>query len=173
MKKSAITEMPEYFDRYIKLVEDIDVVEALEKYGINYLQAELPKFEQLADKIYAPAKWTSKDILQHIIDTERIFCYRALRFARHDHTPLQGCDENRDAMNAKANDRELSNIIHEFNHTRQSTIDLFKSFNTQMLLSEGIANDKKISVLAIGFMLAGHFIHHLKVIEEKYYPLIM
>ena len=127
MKKSAITEMPEYFDRYIKLVEDIDVVEALEKYGINYLQAELPKFEQLADKIYAPAKWTSKDILQHIIDTERIFCYRALRFARHDHTPLQGCDENRDAMNAKANDRELSDIIHEFNHTRQSTIDLFKS----------------------------------------------
>ncbi len=173
MKKSDITEMPEYFDKYINLVGDIDVVEALEKYGIEFLKAEFSKFEQLADKIYAPAKWTAKDILQHIIDTERIFCYRALRFARHDHTPLQGCDENMDAMNAKANDRELGDIIEEFNYTRLSTIALFKSFNEKMLLSEGVANDKRVSVLAIGFMLAGHFIHHLKVIEDKYYPLIM
>ena len=114
MKKSDITEMPEYFEKYINLVEDIDVVLALEKYGIEFLKAEFSKFEQLADKIYAPAKWTAKDILQHIIDTERIFCYRALRFARHDHTPLQGCDENMDAMKAKANDRELGDIIEEF-----------------------------------------------------------
>ncbi len=114
MKKSEITEMPDYFDQYINLVEDIDVVEALEKYGIQFLQIELSKFELLADQIYAPAKWTSKDILQHIIDTERIFCYRAHRFARHDHTPLLGCDENMDAMNAKANDRELIDIITEF-----------------------------------------------------------
>ena len=114
MKKSEITEMPDYFDQYINLVEDIDVVEALEKYGIQFLQIELSKFELLADQIYAPAKWTSKDILQHIIDTERIFCYRAHRCARHDHTPLLGCDENMDAMNAKANDRELIDIITEF-----------------------------------------------------------
>lgn len=173
MKKSDITVMPEYFDRYINLVEDVDVITALEKYGIDFLKAEISKFEELADKVYAPAKWTAKDILQHIIDTERLFCYRALRFARQDKTHLPGADENMDAMHAKANDRELMDIVNEFNYTRLSTIALFKSFNNEMLQQDGTANNRKVSVLAIGFMIAGHFVHHLKVIEEKYYPLTM
>jgi len=173
MKKSDISIMPEYFNKYINLVEDIDLLEALEKYGTNLLNSEIKKFEILADKIYAPAKWTTKDILQHIIDTERIYCYRAFRIARHDKTNLAYCDENSDAMNAKANDRELSELMDDFKVTRLATIELFKSFNNNMLLCEGIAANKNLSVLSIGFMIAGHIIHHLKVIEDKYYPLIM
>ncbi|MFM9944674.1 MAG: DinB family protein [Bacteroidia bacterium] len=172
MKKSEIKIMPEYFDRYINLVEDIDMLAALEKYGINYLKAEIPKFEQLGDKIYAPNKWTINDILQHVIDIERIFCYRALRFARHDETPLPGMDENLYASNAIATERKLEDLEAEFNFTRQSSISLFKSFNNEMLKSSGTASNKQISVLALGFMLSGHFIHHFNVIKERYYPLI-
>lgn len=164
--------MPDYFDRYINLVEDIDVIIAIEKYGIPVLQFEAEKIEKLGDKIYASDKWTAKDIIQHITDTERVFAYRALRFARKDPTPLPGFDENNYAKNANANQRKLEDIIKDFNHTRQSTISLFKSFDNEMMLSEGISNNNKISVLAFGFMIAGHFIHHINVIKERYYPLI-
>ena len=172
MKKSEIKVMPEYFDRYINLVEDIDVISALEKFGIPVIQTETNNIEKLGDKIYAPNKWTVKDIIQHITDTERVFAYRALRFARKDLTALSGFDENIYASQARASDRKLEDIINDFDNVRQSSISLFKSFDEEMMLSEGISSNNKISVLAIGFMIAGHFIHHINVIKERYYPLI-
>jgi hypothetical protein len=172
MKKSEIKVMPDYFDRYIHLVDDIDVITALEKYGIKSLEIERKNLELIGNKVYEANKWTIKDILQHIIDNERIFCYRALRFARNDQTKLPGIDENKHAANTTANTRSLNELMEEFNNTRQSSICLFKSFNEEMLLREGTAFNKQISVIALGFMLSGHFIHHLNVIKEKYYPLI-
>lgn len=172
MKKSEIQNLPEYFNLYTNLVENIEIIPALEKYGINYLASEIPKFILLGVKTYAPNKWRIKDILQHIIDTERIFTYRALRFARNDLSILEVCDENTDAQNAHANDRTIEELIAEFNATRLSTILLFKSFNKEMLNESGIVSDKKISVLAIGFVIIGHLLHHLKVVDEKYYPLL-
>jgi len=156
MTKKDIISMPPYFDQYINLVEDSDVIEALQKYNVDY----------------APHKWTVNDILQHVVDNERIFSYRALRFARQDKTPLPGVDENAHAANAKANGRRLEDIISEFDNCRQATVALYKSFDKDQMLSEGIAFNKNISVLAIGYLLSGHLIHHMNVIKERYYPLL-
>ena len=172
MTKSEISFMPEYFDRYINLVEDIELKEALNKYGPEMFLKEKINLENIGDRVYAAGKWTVKDILQHLIDTERIFNYRALRFARNDKTILPGFDENIYADVSDANNRSLDDLLNEYVAVRQSAIALFGSFDKKMLNSEGVCFDKNISVLSIGFVLAGHPLHHLNVIKERYYPLI-
>jgi hypothetical protein len=172
MKKSEINKMPEYFDRYINLVDDIDITKALEKYGSPYLLAEKANFSKLGDKVYAPGKWTIKDIIQHIIDAERVFSYRAMRFARNDRTALPGFDENTFALTAGANKRTLNELLDEFVSVRTSTISLYKSFTAEMMQQQGRSFDKDISVLAIGFTMTGHVIHHVNVLKERYYKLI-
>lgn len=171
MKKSEIIKMPLYFDRYINLVEDIDVIEALEKYGPTYLEKEKATFEKLGDKIYAPGKWTMKDILQHIIDAERVFAYRALRFARNDKTELHGFDEDHFAAHANTKNRSVKDLLQEFNLLRNLTIVFFKALDKEALLREGTASGNKISVLALGFTMTGHVIHHMNVLKERYYSL--
>ncbi|MGP8214589.1 MAG: DinB family protein [Bacteroidia bacterium] len=170
MKKSEIEKMPEYFDRYINLVEDIDVTDALKKYGANLFAPG--KMKQLGDKVYEPGKWTAKDIIQHLIDAERVFSYRAMRFARNDKTTLPGFDENEFALTAGASRRNLDDLLNEFNAVRQSTINLYRSFDNEMLKREGKSFSKDISVLAIGFTIAGHVVHHDKILKERYYKLI-
>ena len=172
MKKSHIQKMPAYFDRYINLVEDIDVLEAFKKYGPDFLEKEKPTLEELGDKVYAPGKWTVKDIIQHIIDAERVFCYRALRFARNDKTILHGFEEDFYAANTNVKNRKLEDVLEEFKSVRQSTISLFKSFDKEALQRSGVALTTEISVLALGFTIAGHPIHHMKVLHERYFPLL-
>ncbi|HMG13812.1 MAG TPA: DinB family protein [Saprospiraceae bacterium] len=172
MKKSDILVMPAYFDRYINMNDDVTLKDSLENNGYNLILKERAMLEQLEDKVYAPDKWTIKDILQHIIDAERIFTYRALRFARNDKTPLPGFEENDYALEANAGSRTLDDIIHEFDVTRQSTIGMFSSFSKEQLLKTGISNNNEISVLAIGFTISGHLIHHMNIIKERYFPLL-
>lgn len=164
--------MPAYFDRYINLVEDIGLLEALEKYGASFLNAEKEKFEQLGDKVYAPGKWTIKDLLQHLIDAERVFAYRALRFSRNDKTELPGFDENSYVENTNLKYRSVADLLEEFSVVRRSTILFFKGLDEAAWQREGIASGNKLSVLAIGFTLCGHPIHHMQVIKERYYPLL-
>ena len=120
------------------------------------------------DYRYAEGKWTIKEIIQHIIDTERILAYRALRISRNDSTPLPGFDENNYANNTAANTRSLQDLLTELSAVRHSNLLLFKSFSKEQLLSRGIASDQPISVRAIGFMLIGHQKHHQKVFAERY-----
>ena len=172
MKKSDIQKMPAYFDRYINLVEDIDLTEALEKYGPNYFEKEKTTLEKLGDNVYAPGKWTVKDIIQHLIDAERIFCYRALRFARNDKTTLQGFEEDHYAANTNVKNRSLNDLLEEFKLVRQSTIALFKSFDEEALHRTGTSFNTEVSALALGFTMTGHPIHHMKVLKEKYFSLV-
>ncbi len=172
MKRSAIVTMPEYFDRYINLVGDVDVMQALQQTDANMLRNEMDTFTALGDKVYAPGKWTVKDTIQHLTDCERIFAYRALRIARKDTTPLPGFDENLYAATALATSRYLTDVIAEYDTVRQSNIILFNSFSNEALLREGTTNGKAVSVLAIGFIIAGHAVHHLNVLRERYYPLL-
>lgn len=172
MKKSEILCMPEYFDRYINTVEDIELNDALDKYGPVMFLKEKNIFEKIGHRVYAHGKWSIKDILQHLIDTERIFNYRALRFARNDKTILPGFEENLYAEISGANERSFDELLNEFNTLRKSTVDLFNSFDKKMLHCEGVCFNKNISVLAVGFVLAGHTLHHLNVIKERYYPLL-
>ena len=120
------------------------------------------------DYRYADGKWTIKEIIQHVIDTERIFSYRALRISRNDITALPGFDENDYALNTNANDRHLQSLLTELSIVRQSTLALFKSFSEEQIKRIGIASNHEISVRAIGFIIIGHQKHHQKVYKERY-----
>ncbi len=171
MKRSDIKIMPVYFDRYINLIEDIELKEALEKSGANILEENKRELIETGDKVYAEGKWTVKEIIQHLIDSERVFSYRALRFARNDKTELPGYDENVFVMESKAGERDIYDMLSEYDLLRKSTVCLFDSFDETMLGRTGVCFDKEISVLALGFTMAGHTLHHTNVIREKYFSL--
>lgn len=172
MKRSDINPTPEYFDRYITLVADIEIIESFNNSILQLNAIDRNRYTQLDGMRYAPGKWTVKDILQHMIDTERIFAYRALRFARNDSTELPGYDENSFAIHTTANERSISSLFDEMVIVRKSTIILFESFSDSQLLRVGTCYNTKLSVLAIGFVITGHQLHHLRTIEERYIPLI-
>lgn len=172
MKRSDIKPLPAHHDAYILKVDDIELTDALEKYGKKFFLAERDKLISLGDKVYAPGKWTVGDIIQHQIDAERIFSYRALRFARNDKTLLASFEENDYAVTAEASHRQLDEILEEFYIVRESTIRLFKSFTNEMLMREGVMPSGSISVLGIGFAIVGHNIHHIGVLKERYYGLV-
>ncbi|MDQ3535923.1 MAG: DinB family protein [Bacteroidota bacterium] len=172
MKKSDLPFMPEFFDRYIYLTEDEDIISCLNQ-SLEILEnMERDELDELGEKVYAPNKWTIKDIFQHITDTERIQNYRSLRFARNDRNQLQGYDQNLFANNTFARKRSLNDILDELILARKNTIALYKSFTNGMLRATGRANGIEISVLALGFVIAGHQKHHLRIIQEKYIPLL-
>jgi hypothetical protein len=172
MKRSDINPMPQFFDRYINLVEDIDIFEAFEKYSPAKIYDDVSKLTALNDKIYAPGKWTVKDILQHVIDNERIMAYRALRFSRNDDTVLAGYEEELFAANTVASRRSVVDLMEEFELVRKSTILLFKNMDDEMILRSGVAYKSQISALALGYVVIGHAIHHMNVVRERYYSLL-
>ncbi|MBA3986594.1 MAG: DinB family protein [Flavobacteriales bacterium] len=117
---------------------------------------------------YAEGKWTLKEMLVHIIDTERIFSYRALRFARKDSTTLHGFEQDDYVPYSNANNRTLENLLEEYTAVRKATTTLFASFDRDNLKRIGYASNNAISVRAIGFIISGHEIHHLKIAKERY-----
>ena len=117
---------------------------------------------------YSEGKWTIKEIIQHIIDTERILSYRALRFSRKDNTPLAGFNENDYVAFSNAKDRNLQDLLSELSSVRQATLALYKSFSQEQLKGIGTASDQEISVRALGFVIIGHQKHHQKVFQERY-----
>ena len=172
MKRSQVNPMPPFFDRYINLVEDIDIKEALGKYNTIETLLDRKELEKLGDKIYAPGKWTMKEITQHMIDNERVQAYRALRIARNDKTPLPGYDENLFAANVNLSGRNLDELLEEFTIVRRSNIILFKNFDEEVQQRTGVCNNVNVSVLALGFVLVGHQIHHANIVRDKYFPLM-
>jgi hypothetical protein len=172
MKKSDINRFPEYFDRYINLVTDDTLSAAFETSEKQLHALDKTVLERLDGKRYAPDKWTVKDIVQHVIDTERIFAYRALRFARNDNTALPGFDENLFANHTNANSRTINDLVDELHVVRHSTKLLFKGFDDDMLRRVGRCWNYETSVITLGFTSLGHQTHHLNVITERYLPLL-
>lgn len=173
MRKSDIKRMPPYFDRYIDLAEDVPLLEALELSLHELYSVPILKWKQIDDKVYAPGKWTLKDILQHFIDTERVFVYRITAIARGDKQKLNPYDEAEFAKNTAAHHRTLEDLLDELILVRRGTIAMFKSFTADMLHQKG--NGVKgmyYCPLSLGFMLAGHQRWHFNTIQQKYYPLI-
>lgn len=117
---------------------------------------------------YAPGKWTIKELLAHIVDDERIYAYRALRFARNDETELPGFDQEAYAVESGANERTLDDILEEFDVVRRATIALFNSFEERVLKRSGLANGNVMSVRAAAYHIAGHELHHVNIIKERY-----
>lgn len=164
--------MPKYFDRYINLNGDVELLQAFDESLQKLENFDVEKLKKLDGKIYAPDKWTVKTIIQHLTDFERILCYRALLFARKDSNKRQGIDENLIAENANADSRTIEDIIAELKAVRLASKSLFAGFDDEMLMNTGINWKYEISVLAMGFAIVGHQIHHFNVIEERYFPLI-
>jgi hypothetical protein len=153
------------------LVKDVDIVEALQ-IGLEEIKnVPLEQWKVIGDKVYAEGKWTLKDILRHLIDTERIFSYRAMCIARGETVKLPFFDEADYAKNANAGYRSLEELVNELLNVRISFIDLYKSFTSDMLLKTGLSFNGTYSVLAIGFIMAGHPRWHFRIIEERYLPL--
>jgi hypothetical protein len=173
MKQSDIRPLPEYFGRYIvQYDENVTIQEAIQQSIDDLDTLPLDAWKALGSRVYAPNKWTIKDILQHLSDVERIFCYRALSFARGDTQRLPSFDEDNFAINTTANARSFEDLIAELKRVHISTMDLFNSFTPEMLLKTGIGFKGEYSVGAIGFVLPGHQLWHFKIIEERYLPLL-
>lgn len=133
---------------------------------VNELLMNLPEEKEMYR--YSDGKWTIKELLQHVIDTERIFNYRALRFARNDKTSLQGFEQDDFNNESFANDRDFKEILSEFNSLRVSTIDMYYSFTDEVLKRIGTASGNPMSVRALGYLTAGHVQHHIRVFQERY-----
>lgn len=157
-----------YYATYINKANCSNLISGLE----DLLKNTLSFFDSIPnekyDYKYAQGKWTIKEIIQHLIDAERVFTYRALCFAREDKTPLPSFDENNYAKVSRAKTRSVSSLITEYEALRQSTISLFKSFSDDVLTNIGIASGGEMSVRAIGFVIIGHEKHHIDVIKERY-----
>jgi DinB superfamily len=171
MKRSDINPMPRYFDYYINLVADVELSQGFADsiQQLNELNQSL--LTSLEDRSYAPNKWSVKGILQHIIDFERILSYRALLFARNEGSVPQSVDQELLGANMNAEQRSIEELIDELKIVRASTKSMFGSFNDEMLQNKGTNWKYEMSVLAMGFSIVGHQIHHLKIIEQKYLPL--
>lgn len=165
------TTFPSYFNSYIKLVPEENVMVALTnnskkaKIFFSFISEEQSLYK------YANDKWTIKEILQHVIDTERIFVYRALAIARADTAILPSFDENKYSTNSLANHRSWEDLKEEFQSVRQSTILLFNSFTPGSLIESGKISDYQMSVLALGFTITGHVMHHMNIIQERYWDI--
>jgi hypothetical protein len=168
MKKSDLANFDNYFERYLKYVSEEDVIESLEN-SLRYSKDFLLNFpKEKLEYRYQPGKWTVKEILGHLIDSERIFCYRALTLSRNNRIELPGYDQDEYIKYSNANIRNIDDLLEDLMIARKSNIILFKSFDEEMLARTGVANKKKVSVLLLGFLLSGHLLHHLNIIKERY-----
>jgi uncharacterized damage-inducible protein DinB len=168
MTKPDLEAVPLFYKGYVENVKDMDVMVALNqssKVALNLFRS-IP--EDMGEYRYSEGKWSVKELLNHMMDAERIFAYRALRISRNDKTPLPGFEENDYAPLANAHARTIAKLTDEMERVRITTIDLFSSFTPEMLKREGTASNNKISVLHLGYIIAGHETHHRKIITDRY-----
>ncbi|MBS1729807.1 MAG: DinB family protein [Bacteroidetes bacterium] len=169
MTRPITGEAAVYFFKYIELAEGQSIKEIIENYSdkLNAYFQTIP--EQKAAFAYAEGKWTVKEVLQHLIDTERVFVYRALCFARLQSNPLPSMDENAFAATAKTINQSLDQIKEEFTALRKSTDLFLLSLDEEELKRKGNAAGNDISVNALSYIIIGHLIHHMNILEERYF----
>jgi len=158
----------EYYQSYIDLIKSDDIIRELDENN-KYATEILNSFPQSKGNFrYAEGKWTIKEVVGHIMDTERVFAYRALSIARGEKKQLPGFDQDQYVAHGNFNDRPLFELTYEYRLLRESTILLFKSFDKSVLQNRGNANGNDVTVLALMFITAGHEKHHLNVLKERY-----
>lgn len=162
-------EYPAYADMYMKWLPD-------DGHILQHMKTQIRKTEEFVhqipgkywDYVYAPGKWSIKEVLVHLIDDERIYAYRALRIGRGDRTPLPGFEQNEYVPFSHANERSVRSILKEYSAVRKATLSLFRNFSEEDLLRKGTANHHAFTVRALLYHIAGHELHHLHIIEENY-----
>jgi hypothetical protein len=168
MRKNQISYIPEFYKRYIESVGEERIIEILNINQENTQKLLFDVTEEEGNFRYAEGKWSLKEVVSHLIDVERIMSYRALCIARKDTTELPGFDENAYVTNSQADKRRMADLAREFAMVRRATIEQFRSFDDETLLQVGTANKHPMSVLLLGFIIAGHENHHIKIIKERY-----
>lgn len=167
MQPPETSEYQSYYGKYISLVQGDDLTEILDHQLSDSLAmlCRIPEAQSLHR--YEPGKWSIKEVLGHLIDSERVFTYRALRFARNDHTPLSGFDQDPYVSAGGFDDRPWSELVEEFEHVRRSTILFFRGLKPEAERSFGVANNAPITVRALGYVIAGHELHHMGILRER------
>ena len=175
-KKAAVRPLPgeysSYYETYISLVTSEDILVTLEAQRLLTAQLLGARTERDGNFRYAPDKWTVKEVVGHLSDSERIFAYRALRIARGDQTPLSGFEQDDYVRRGNFGHRTLADIAEEFASVRSASIALFKSFESEDWERRGVANKNEISVRALAYIIAGHELHHRRILDERYFPAI-
>lgn len=162
------TEYLSYYGKYISMVPDDDILAVLESQmedTAGFL-GTIP--ESQASFRYAPDKWSIKELVGHVIDGERVFAYRALRFARNDKTPLPGFEQDDYVRNGAFDNCRLSDLAAELKSVRQATLFLFKHLDEDAWKRRGVANDDEVSVRALAYIIAGHELHHREILRTRY-----
>jgi hypothetical protein len=157
-----------YYGKYVSMVDSDDIVKALADQALDTASLLSALTEREGDLRYAPDKWSVKEVLGHVCDSERIFAYRALRIARKDQTPIEGFEQDDYVRNGPFARCRLSDLVAEFRDIRRATVSLFGGFDDAAWLRCGTANKNEVSVRALAYIIAGHELHHRRLLQERY-----
>lgn len=169
-QRPASADFPKFYHRYVEEAEGTDLLQALRISEERMRNALLHFRPDQEDHRYAPGKWSVKEVVQHVIDGERIFAYRALRFARNDDTGLPGFEENDYVPASLCERRTIKDLLREYSAVRGATTLLFESLPPDALDRSGMANERPITVRALGWVIAGHSNHHVNILLDRYLP---
>jgi uncharacterized damage-inducible protein DinB len=162
-------EYNQYYERYIALIPGSDILGTLEAQRRDTMLLLCGRDESDGDLQYAPGKWTVKEVLGHICDSERIFDYRALRIARGDATPMEGFEQDDYVKNGPFARTPLEELVAEYIAVRRATLTLFRNLDQAAWTRRGVANKNEITVRALAYVIAGHEVHHRRLLAEKYF----
>lgn len=168
LRRPADAEFAPYYAKYIALVPDGDLLSHLAKQGAETQKLLRSIGEEKSKHRYAPDKWSIREVVSHIADAERVFTYRALRFARADATALPGFDQDVWAKTTNAHSQTISYLLDDLQALRAATVTLFRGFQDAEWERTGVASDNKVSVRALAYITAGHEHHHIKIVQERY-----
>jgi uncharacterized damage-inducible protein DinB len=158
-----------YYDRYISLVASTDILTTLDEQRRAMVLLLSCRDEEDGNFRYAPDKWSAKEVLGHICDTERVFAYRALRIARGDVTELAGFEQDDYVRNGPFAQRPISDLVEDYIAVRRATLSLLRNLDEAAWSRRGVASKNEVTVRALAYMIAGHELHHRKILEEKYF----
>jgi hypothetical protein len=168
MSRPEKNEYAEYYERYVSLVGETDIVAVLENQHTELVEFFKKIDEEKSLYAYAEGKWSIKEMIGHLTDGERIFAYRALRISRADKTPIEGFEQDGYIENSNFNHTPLSELIDELLYSRKSNLILFKNLTDEAWLRTGTASENPISVRGLAYIMAGHIRHHLSILNERY-----
>jgi len=168
IERPKLGEYNPYYDRYISLIPGSDIIGTLEKQLPKTIALLSGRSEEEGNFRYEPGKWSLKEMLGHMNDTERIMAYRALRIARGDQTPLPGFEQDDFVRDGPFAELSLSLLVEEFKTIRAATLTLLRTFRSQDWTRRGRASDHDITVRALVYIIAGHEVHHRNILQERY-----
>jgi len=172
LARPQTSEYASYYETYVSKVQGSDIIGILEAQRLQTAQLFAGRSERDGNFRYAPDKWTVKEVVGHVNDTERIFAYRALRIARGDQTPLSGFEQDDYVRTGGFSERTLADLAEEFSSVRGATLALLRPLTEEAWMRRGVANKNEVTVRGLAFIIAGHELHHREILKERYFPAI-